>query len=285
MDSKRLGAVLFAVMVLALGCQSSSTTAADPCDDTGQVEMPVTEDADLLANIKFDELTEMDTDGRTVTYSDVTAHFDDFSGFNIATDVVPFGNSCVGTVGMPVSEGEIVPLNVASVTVSSSTMGEISLEKDAEGGFPPLTLDRMFSAQGGEVIQIDVASAFGPGEFPPFSASIEVPSPIEDIQEDYQGDGSLEIDWSPSDATYFEITLRSLPSQAAAGTDNRLRCFFLADDGCFIVPSDAMDWMRSNGETDFSLLVERHRLKISIVEENALLQIDTMRSVKFNIGI
>ncbi len=282
-SSRRIIFVLCSVAVSAAGCKSGELRF---CDDTDQVTMPEVSDADRVAYIKFDEAIELDTEDRQNRYSDITVHFDDFSNFDEGlTPVVPFGATCVGTLGKPVPEGELVRLKVERVTLSSTTMGDVLLEPDTDDGFAPLSLEKMFPPKGTETIQIDVVAADGDDSFPSFAETIDVPRSIEDVHPEMQGDGTLEIDWAPSDSTYFEITLRTLLSGGGSGQDNRLRCYFLADDGCFIVPAEAMDWLRSGGDTEFSLLVERHWLKISNVGENAVSQIDALRSIKFNIDI
>ena len=270
-----------ALATLSLGCQADKNET-DPCADDGQVEMPELS-ADRIAYIKLDELVEIDAEGNTATYSDIQAHFDDFSEFDPGlTPVVALGPACVGTLGVPVSEGSLIPLSVDELILSSPTLEELRMEQDDAGMFAPVSLDAMFPETGGEPLHIEVTGGDGDGTFPSFEETVETPFPIEDVAVDYKGNGTLDITWAPSESTYFEATLRT---NDTSGVDNRLRCFFLADDGCFTVPAEAMDWVRSGGVTDFTLLVERHTTIFSIIEDNALLQIDALRSIRIDFEI
>ena len=273
-----------AILVLSNALVSCRTDDGghDPCEDVGQVEMPSLS-ANRIADITLEEYIETDEDGNVVTYSDVQAHFNDFSELELgSTPVAALGPACVGILGIPVSEGELIPLSVNELTLSSPTVGELRLEPDESGVFAPVSLDAMFPSDGGESLTVTVTGDEGDTAFPSFEETIETPFPIEDLEVSYRGDGSLDITWTPSDATYFEATLRT---DDTSGVDNRLRCYFLADDGCFTVPVEAMDWVRTGGVTDFTLLVERHVTIFSMIDDNTLTQIDATRSIRFDVDI
>jgi hypothetical protein len=172
-------------------------------------------------------------------------------------------------------------------------IGEIPLELVVSGKYQTVYPGDFFSDSGGEEIAVTVASTEGEETFPPFSGSLTAPAALVNAAAAVTPDGALEMEWSESDATYIEIVLRTGGETTATQPEgltgneieNRVRCFYLKDDGCFHVPHTAMAWLTSNGVELIKVRMERHVLQITKPAPDAITEVDAMRSIEFNINI
>ena len=270
--------------LLLIGC-GKETQKPDPCDqENAQAEMDTVADADLVADILYDELVEIADDETKEKSTVLSANFVDRSGYEIVTAVTPLGDDCVGMVGRPTSTGDLIPLSVDSIVINSSVIGEFPLELDEFDTYFTGYTGNFFSDAGGEKIKITVTSSGEDGTFPSFSGSLSAPPALVNAAAAVTPDGALKVEWSDGGSTYIELVLRA--SEASnEDVENRVRCFYLKDDGCFVVPFSAMEWLTSNGANKIKVRMERHTLKISKPADNAIAEIDAMRSIEFNINI
>jgi hypothetical protein len=289
----RISETLLFCCLWALGCTDDSTSPErDPCDDPSQlyIRSPagVEKDPDHVASLSLDELAIIDENGKEEKSGMIKAVFADVSELvEDTTPVIAFGPSCVARVGDPEESEGSAPMQVDKVAFTSEVFGELSLEPDEEGRFDPLLEDSFFSRKGGETVAVTVDSNNGESSFPGFSTKIVVPEAVEmettTIEEKL--DTSLEIGWVPSDASFLEIKLRTEPPPNTSLPPNRIRCFFLEDDGCFLVPAAAMESLTSQGVYDITVRIERHSFEFAVASETALAEIDAIRSIEFNIHV
>ena len=275
--------LLAAMAPLFLGC-GEKEDAPDPCNDTAQLELDAPADEDLVATITYDELIEIKDKENTAKSTILTANFADLSNYDITTKATPFNHSCVGILGRPTPTGDPIPLIVDSVTIQSKPTGQTTIEKDANDNYFLNYDGRFFSKTGGETISIDVTSSGKEGMYPAFNESVTAPAALENYSAAVTSDGTVLVEWTESNSTYLEIVLRSIADNDDA-LENRVRCFFLADDGCFEVPYSAVEWLISGGAEKIKVRMERHMSKLSKPAKNAILEIDAMRSIEFNISI
>jgi hypothetical protein len=271
------------IALLSLGCGGDGEEV-DPCSGDEQAEMETVPDADLIATIQYDELVEMSDEGNEDKSTILSGDFVDLSNYETVTDVTSFGEDCVGMLGRPGSTGEAVPLTVDTFVISSPIIGEETVEVDEHGTYFTGFSGDFFSDEGGETITVTVSSSGESGTFPPFSDALTAPPALENATAAVTQNGTLKVEWQEGESTYVEIVLRSTDVTDETMV-NRVRCFYLADDGCFVVPYSAVEWLTSNGVNKVKVRMERHTLKISKPADNAIAEIDAMRSIEFNINI
>jgi len=278
---------------LALRCADEVTPEQrDPCDDPDQLYLKsppgVKAEPPLVASVSLDELTTIDENGEATVSSMIKAVFADVSELvEDTTPAIPFGRSCVARVGDPDESEGAAPMAVEKVAFTSEVFGELSLEPDEEGRIDPLLEESFFSNKGGETVAIRVDSNKDTSSFPAFATRIVVPEAVKkkDITIEERLDESLAIGWAPSDASFLEIKLRTEAPPNTSLPPNRIRCFFLEDDGCFVVPIAAMESLTSQGVYDITVRVERHSFDFAVASETALAEIDAIRSLEFNIHV
>lgn len=310
--------------LVILGCDNDTTPEHNPCDDPSQLVIRAPDgidgDPEQVAAVTVDELisfndticadeSDNDTDGAIDCEDDdcaacascgggqpwcpgeayasglFSAVFADVS--NLVEDTTPvlaFGPSCVARVGDPDPSEGLVVMDVEEVVFSSSVLGTQSLVPDDEGRVAPLEMPNVFSDSGGEIVSISVASSDGEIAFPDFTTELVVPPSINVVNIAEETDTSLLVEWVPSEASFMEIRLRTEPLNTTL-PPNRIRCFFLEDDGCFVVPAIAMEWLTSQGVYDVSVRIERHSFDFVVASEIALAEIDAMRSIEFDINV
>ncbi len=273
-----------------MGCKADDEPPpADPCEDASQlvIRAPsgVDDEPDQVASLTLDELAVVHPDGTQDVDCMLRAIFADVS--NLVEDTTPvlaFGPSCVARIGDPDESEGLALMSVDDVAFQSAVLGEKRLAPDEEGRIPPLMEDTIFSPKGGETVAITVSSGGGETSFPGFESSIVVPQRVEMTGVEANEDGSLTVGWVPSDASFLEIKLTT--EAAAVGLPpNRIRCFFLEDDGCFVVPSIAMEWLTSQGVKDVTVRMERHSFDFAVASKIALAEIDALRSIEFIISV
>ena len=280
----KINMLSIAMGLLLLCCGTDGQSTEDPCEGNQQAEMDTAHEADKEAKILYDELVEIAEDASETKSTIIQANFVNTSNFDINTDVMPFGDDCVGMLGRPTTTGETVPLTVESILIDSKSSGEYAIEEDEQGRYFIGLADDFFSEAGGERITATITSQNGDENFPPFAESILAPAPLVNVTAAVTSSGSLKTEWPEGDSTYIEIVLRTIDANDEAG-ENRIRCFYLKDDGCIDIPAAAIDWLNMEGAERLKVRMERHTLKIANPAENAIVEIDAMRSIEFVIEV
>ena len=127
-----VGGVLF-----VLCCQnreSNGEEGADPCNDPVQLSIKNPEalagDPDYLAQLTIDELDELGENGERSVSTIIKAIFADISAYKEElTPAAKFDPACVGILGRPKEAEGIEPLTLDSVSVTTPSLGERSLER------------------------------------------------------------------------------------------------------------------------------------------------------------
>lgn len=272
------------LLLIFTGCDEKEASEADPCNDTAQIDIAAVPDAALVGTITYDELIEIDDGGKESKSTVLLADFADMSDYDIETKVTPFEHSCVGILGRPTTTGEPVLLNVESVSIKSSHIGSTTIEKNANDIYYTGYEGNFYSKTGGEDITVDVTSSDDEEMFPAFKESVSAPAALENYSAAVTDNGTLMVEWTSGESSYLEVILRSIVDDDDT-VENRVRCYFLADDGCFEVPYSAMAWLISGGANRIKVRMERHTSKISKPAQNAILEIDAVRSIEFDIDM
>ena len=280
--SKRLWATV--LLVFLFGCDEKEESKEDPCRDTAQLDLEEISGADLVGTVTYEEMIKIDDGGKQSKSTVLSADFADLSDYDIVTKATPFEHSCVGILGRPTTTGEPVLLTVESINIESSHIGKTAIEKDANDTYYTGYDGNFYTKAGGEEITADVTSSGDETMFPGFRESVSAPSALENYSAAVSDIGTLVVEWASGESTYLEVILRSI-AESDDDLENRVRCYFLADDGCFEVPYLAMEWLKSGGAHRVKVRMERHMSKISTPAQNAIVEIDAVRSIEFNINI
>ncbi len=271
-----------------LSCPScKQQEAKDLCLDEAPPEVPLPEglggEVERMAALSVDEWKEEQNDGSLETGGMLRAYFVDMSSCpEESTPAIPFGLACFGIAGQPDDSCDLERLEADAVVFKGLVDGDLTLEKIDAGPFLPEDLPgSIFSDKGGETLKAEVSSAGGESAFPAFNIEVVVPPEVVMNRIEMTPNWTIEVEWEPADATFFEVVLKTT-SPGEERHSNRLRCL-LADDGCHEIPADGVEWLRSEGADKINVLLKRYTLAHQVVEPGALAELDAMRSMEIDL--
>jgi hypothetical protein len=194
-------------------------------------------------------------------------------------DLLPPSFSCWGIYGRPVETGDPVPLAVDSGVVEAANLsGDIVLESSDPGvwGVPALH-EALFE---GDPVTVRFSGGDNDGEFPSFERTVTPPDPMVMIEPDPTASEHLLdmladtlIWWEAGNGDYVEIEIRPVfdPGDDTVWT---LVCYTF-DDGCHVVPAEAIGWLTSVATAEYTIEVSRVRFSVedltAVVGEKVLL--------------
>ncbi|MCP4676373.1 MAG: hypothetical protein GY854_12850 [Deltaproteobacteria bacterium] len=240
-------------------------------------------EVELQAALSIDEWVEKNEDDSLETGGMLRAHFVDMTSCaEESTPAIPFGEACFGIAGQPNDICDLERLEADAVVFKGLVDGDVALEKNDAGLFLPEGLpDAILSDEGGETLKVEVSSTSGETAFPAFDIEITAPPRVVMNRIEMTPNWSMEVEWEPADATFFEVVLKTtLPGEEQHS--NRLRCL-LADDGCHEIPAEGVEWLRSQGADEVNVLLKRHMLAHKAATSGALAELDATRSMEFDL--
>ena len=276
--------VVFPLTLVCLCLTGCDQEKIDTCEDAPPplLEMPAElgEEVLTLAEISVDEWVEKSRDGKEDTGGMLAAYFADLTNLDEEKiPVVAFGEACVGEVGRHVIHESPRPLTAASVMFRGLMVGKRSLEKNDAGIFDvEIISGSIFSEEGGENVEVEVESAGGADSFQNFVLKVTIPPEIRLVNLEHNSDWTLDVEWEPATSSYFEITATALNDDPGL-PKNRLKCL-LEDDGCHVIPAEAMEWLLSQGSEEVTVILKRHVLAHDVPADGALAEIDVIRSME-----
>ncbi|MCP4606118.1 MAG: hypothetical protein GY847_37335 [Proteobacteria bacterium] len=265
-------------------CSANTETDEDLCVDSLPpiVELPdeLGGETVLYASLSADERIVENEDGDIETRGMLSAYFADLSDYE-EEDIpaIPFGDACVGELGDHVINTKPKALDAGEVVFRGLVTEDTVLEEEDVGRFLGLFDRSIFTREGGENVEVDVASLGSGSGFPGFQANVVTPPLVKLNDMNLLSDSSMEIDWEPADATYFEITMTATSVDSSLPS-NRLICF-LVDDGCHSISKEAIEWLLSQGTDEIKVRLKRHELMLMAVAKGVLVELDAMRSFEF----
>ncbi len=271
------------VWVVCAACDNK--TEEDFCVDEPppNIETPagLGADANLAATLAVNEWV-ISRDDVESTQGLIRADFADFSEYEEEKiDAIPFSEACVGEVGQHVINNPPETMTAGQVIFRGLVIGERALEKSDAGVFQNEEVEgAVFTSEGGETILAEVNSSDDALSFPTFVAEVVVPPAIQLNVFDLQPDWSLDVEWEPADTTHFEIVMKAASTNPDMPS-NRLRCL-MADDGCYVIPAAAIEWLFSQGTEKATVLLKRHEMTYIAATNQALAKLEAMRSLEFD---
>jgi hypothetical protein len=276
--------VMMALLPLGASCKKGPAALPPECtDDELLFDAFGTLAARDLARLTVKDRVVVSDDGsggfQSTRLGIVTATFFDITGVDSQPAPalgLPGTMACVGLNGIPVQTGDPTPLGVTSVGVTGGTLA-MPLDLPPVTGGPGLwggmpTPGGIFGDTELDLV-FDVASPAGMTDFPAFIENLVTPLAPVVITPDLStlvtfGSEDLVVQWEHAENSQDIIEISVHPN-LAPGDDRvwELLCY-TRDDGCHVVPAEALAWASSIDANDFTFELTRHRLQVTDIGAN-----------------
>lgn len=180
--------------------------------------------------------------------------------------------SCVGRVSRATVGGTRRGLTLSGLEVEGTSLGTLQVPSTASGvyvysGDPLIRRGQMLRAVG-------EAS----DDFPGFDVSIDPVEPMDLIAPDPRGDDELNytdltVAWTAGTGDLVQIVIDPTDEPSAAESGGQVTCL-VPDDGCYVIPSSAVEFLLASGATRFDLSIERQRLLGSFPADDAYIGVE-----------
>ncbi|MBK8012303.1 MAG: hypothetical protein IPK13_13220 [Deltaproteobacteria bacterium] len=180
--------------------------------------------------------------------------------------------SCIGRVSRATVGGTRRGLMLSGLSVEGTSLGTLEVPSTALGvyvytGDPLIVEQRLLRAVG-------QAS----DDFPGFDVTVSALEPMNVLAPDPRGDdelgfADLTVAWTAGTGDLVQIVIDPTDEPSTAESGGQVTCL-VPDDGCYVIPSSAIEFLLASGATRFDLSIERQRIAGAFPADDAYVGVE-----------